>query len=164
MHQSVAVVYGNFESIRKLDDDSFWSFRTLHGFLYSMAIFYLSMQYGYAIISTYYSRSSIFLIIPCVLYCILPIQWGLVDISSSTLLLSFNIGYFGTFRHFRVCSSTLLLHFVIRSYWKPIASNEVFRDVLPWLDRIFRWCVAVLPHDVPNVIAFATWYEMGSTA
>lgn len=46
-----------------------------------------------------------------------------------------------------------LLHCISSPYLMPIASNEVFENVLRQLSHIARWCVAPPAHDVSNVIA-----------
>lgn len=54
-----------------------------------------------------------------------------------------------------VCLSASLMQFVILSPFTPIASNEVFSNMLRSLDPTVRWCVGILEHDMSSVIALA---------
>lgn len=97
------------------------------------------------------------LLFPCVLYCLLPNWWRLIDILYSALRSPINVSYFESFHlllafapsySFRTAPARLLS-------LMPIASNEVFGNLFRPPDRIVRLCVSVLVYEVSKSIAFA---------
>lgn len=119
--------------------------------------FGLPLQYVEAIISTSYYKSSDWLqyfvryILPSAQS--LPVNQYFVSssnvVSQCTLLwyLLYSLGQF---------SSTLFLHWANLLRSTPVASTEVFGNLVRWLYRIIRCCVPVASQDLSNNISFAS--------